>query len=218
MNHYATLGLDKLATQAEIKLAYRRLASIHHPDKGGNAAVFQQIQIAYQHLQTYSQPDIIDIRVNITLQQSYNAEYIDAYTANNIYNIKVPQGVDTGETAEYKLSEKNILRVTYFINNHPWFKRTGLDLTYTAEVNIFHLITGNNISIPTLNDKYTVLSISPGTQPDSVITIPNAGIKKNNQNGDLKVLIKAVIPDRISQELRNHINQEFPVAKGYNIL
>lgn len=50
MSYYQTLGVDKSATQEDIKKAYRKLASIHHPDKGGDTATFQQIQAAYETL------------------------------------------------------------------------------------------------------------------------------------------------------------------------
>ena len=49
-DHYATLGVAKTATQDEIKRAFRRLASQHHPDKGGDTAKFQSIQAAYDTL------------------------------------------------------------------------------------------------------------------------------------------------------------------------
>jgi len=46
-DHYAALGVPRTATAAEIKQAFRKLASQHHPDKGGDTAKFQAIQAAY---------------------------------------------------------------------------------------------------------------------------------------------------------------------------
>lgn len=50
MTHYATLGVAESATADEIKRAYRKLASQHHPDKGGDKNTFQEIQKAYDTL------------------------------------------------------------------------------------------------------------------------------------------------------------------------
>lgn len=47
MSHYQTLGVDKTATQSEIKKAYRKLSMQHHPDKGGDTKRFQEIADAY---------------------------------------------------------------------------------------------------------------------------------------------------------------------------
>ena len=47
MDYYAVLGVAKNATSDEIKKAYRKLASQHHPDKGGDTTKFQEIQTAY---------------------------------------------------------------------------------------------------------------------------------------------------------------------------
>ena len=49
-DHYATLGVPRTATPDEIKRAFRKLASQHHPDKGGDTAKFQSIQAAYDTL------------------------------------------------------------------------------------------------------------------------------------------------------------------------
>lgn len=50
MDHYQTLGVSKTASQDEIKKAYRKLATKHHPDKGGDTATFQSIAQAYDTL------------------------------------------------------------------------------------------------------------------------------------------------------------------------
>jgi curved DNA-binding protein len=48
--HYETLGVGENFTADELKKAYRRLASQHHPDKGGDTKRFQEIQTAYDTL------------------------------------------------------------------------------------------------------------------------------------------------------------------------
>ena len=54
MDYYATLGLKRGATDAEIKKAYRSMAMKHHPDRGGDQAKFKEISTAYESL---SDPD-----------------------------------------------------------------------------------------------------------------------------------------------------------------
>lgn len=50
MDYYNTLGIPRDATQEEIKKAFRKLAMIHHPDKGGNPTEFQKLNDAYEVL------------------------------------------------------------------------------------------------------------------------------------------------------------------------
>lgn len=44
------LGVGASTSPEEIKKAYRKLASIHHPDKGGDAEKFKKIKAAYERL------------------------------------------------------------------------------------------------------------------------------------------------------------------------
>lgn len=47
---YSILGVSKSASPEEIKKSFRRLAHEHHPDKGGDAQKFKDINEAYQVL------------------------------------------------------------------------------------------------------------------------------------------------------------------------
>jgi curved DNA-binding protein len=50
MNYYDTLGVNKSASQDDIKKAYRSLAMKHHPDRGGDTNKFKEIEEAYRVL------------------------------------------------------------------------------------------------------------------------------------------------------------------------
>jgi len=62
MDYYSRLGVNKAASQEDIKKAYKKLAMQHHPDRGGDANVFQQVNEAYETLKNpekraqYDQP------------------------------------------------------------------------------------------------------------------------------------------------------------------
>jgi curved DNA-binding protein len=51
MSDYATLGLSENATEDEVKKAYRKLAMKHHPDRGGDQALFKNISTAYSRIE-----------------------------------------------------------------------------------------------------------------------------------------------------------------------
>lgn len=50
MDYYHTLGVNHTTDAKGIKNAYRKLASKHHPDKGGDQEEFKKIQKAYETL------------------------------------------------------------------------------------------------------------------------------------------------------------------------
>jgi len=49
---YEVLGITEEATQSEVKKAYRKMSVSHHPDKGGDPKLFEQIRMAYEILQS----------------------------------------------------------------------------------------------------------------------------------------------------------------------
>ena len=50
VNYYKVLEVEKTASLEEIKKAYRRKALKHHPDRGGDAGKFREVQEAYETL------------------------------------------------------------------------------------------------------------------------------------------------------------------------
>lgn len=79
MSYYDILDIPHNSTIEDVKKAYRKLALIHHPDKGGNAEKFKQIQEAYTSLTnkpSFINPhiklSIFDLQIDITLEELYH--------------------------------------------------------------------------------------------------------------------------------------------------
>jgi curved DNA-binding protein len=64
MTYYDILGVNDKATAEEIKRAFRKLASQHHPDKGGDTAKYQEIQQAYDTLADNNRRQQYDMQLN----------------------------------------------------------------------------------------------------------------------------------------------------------
>jgi len=69
-NYYDTLGVAETASDAEIKKAFRKLASTHHPDKGGDQTKFQEINEAYDILKSTEKRNEYD-----TMRKYGNSRY-----------------------------------------------------------------------------------------------------------------------------------------------
>ena len=59
-NPYNCLEVSQMASQEEIRIAYRKLIFMNHPDKGGDAEKFNKIHEAYEILSNPITKNIID--------------------------------------------------------------------------------------------------------------------------------------------------------------
>ena len=50
--HFETLGLAPDASLTDVKMAYREMVKLHHPDQGGSVHDFLKLQEAYEFILT----------------------------------------------------------------------------------------------------------------------------------------------------------------------
>lgn len=90
--YYEILGVTKTATNDELRKAYRKLAKIKHPDKGGNDAEFQELQTAYDVLSDENKRKVYD-----TYGEEGLAEGRDGTEGADIFDILNGRGRQGGK-------------------------------------------------------------------------------------------------------------------------
>jgi molecular chaperone DnaJ len=75
-DYYEVLGLKNGASDKEIKKSYRNLAKEHHPDKGGDANAFKEINEAYEVLKDPDKKANYDKYGHQTNRGGYNDDFV----------------------------------------------------------------------------------------------------------------------------------------------
>ena len=122
-------------------------------------------------------------------------------------DISVPSGVETGVklrmTGEGNKGQNGgsagDLYVFLTVKDDPYFRREGDDVYVQIDLPFTRLVLGTEIEVPTLSGS-AVLSVPPGTQPDTQFRLKGKGLAhlKGYGSGDQYVVIKAVLPKKIS--------------------
>lgn len=118
--------------------------------------------------------------------------------------ISLPAGIADGQKIRLKGrgapspsgGERGDLYITFRIEPDKEFTRKGDDLYTTATTDLYTLLLGGEIILPTLSGSVKV-NVRPGTQPDSKLRLRGKGFpvyKQEGKQGDLIVTFKLLLP------------------------
>ncbi|MBS9534557.1 molecular chaperone DnaJ [Mycobacterium sp. M1] len=82
---------------------------------------------------------------------------------------------------------------------HEIFTRDGDDLHCTVSVPMVDAALGTTVPVEAILDGATDITVSPGTQPDTVVTLRGHGMPhlRSGVRGDLHAHIKVVVPEKL---------------------
>ena len=131
--------------------------------------------------------------------------------------VDVPPGVDTGTRlrlagrgeAGRMGARSGDLFVRIRVEPHDVFERDGNDLHCRLRLPMVQAVLGVDIEIPTIDGSHT-LTVPPGTQPDTVLTVRRAGMPKLNgggARGDLYVHCQVEIPTALDEEQKDLVRE-----------
>jgi molecular chaperone DnaJ len=140
---------------------------------------------------------------------------------NRRFKITVPKGVEAG--SKVRLSGKGErgsrggkpgdLIITFKIKPHDFFRREGLDIHVTIEVNLVQATLGSKMAVRTVYGQKVHLQIPPGTQSGTKLRVRGHGIQKGKRVGDQIVEVEVIIPGTLTDEQRQAM-EEFASSSG----
>jgi molecular chaperone DnaJ len=137
------------------------------------------------------------------------------------FKITVPKGVEAG--SKVRLSGKGErgsrggkpgdLIITFKIMPHDFFRREGLDVHVTIQVNLVQATLGSKMAVRTVYGKKVHLRIPPGTQSGTKLRVRGHGIQKGERVGDQIVEVQVAIPETLTDEQKQAM-EEFASSSG----
>jgi curved DNA-binding protein len=174
MDYYQTLGVEKTASQDEIKKAYRKLAAKHHPDRGGDTATFQSIAQAYD---TLSDPDK-------RAQYDSPQQGFDPFTQGGGQGWHDVSSMFGGNPFEQ-----------FFRHAQQPNRRKNRDLNIRVNVSFKQSYLGADLEasyqLPNGKKQTVIIQVPAGVEPGQVIRYQGMGDDSNPslQKGDLNVTV-----------------------------
>ena len=136
--------------------------------------------------------------------------------------VTIPRGIKSG--SKIKLAgeggigrvEHGDLHVQVQVEKHPMFQREGDDLVCELPLNFGQAVLGDKLIIPAFEGNLG-LDIPSGTQSGDIFTIPGKGMSKANDGscGDLRVMVKVIIPQDLNQRQKDIIRELKQSLEGF---
>lgn len=170
--------------------------------------------------QSFKRNRSISVGVELTLEEVLTGKEFDAEISipggkRKVININVPAGVDQGQQVRYRGMGDNTfsdvppgdLLVNIGIKPHPIFDRSGDSLICEKIIDVWDAILGTDITIESLNGRTFMVTVPPGTQPNTVLSCKGEGLPRMNtrSRGDLLIRIKVEIPKKLSDAQKHLI-------------
>src|SRR6266571_123990 len=131
--------------------------------------------------------------------------------------VNIPAGVDDGinvrVTGEGEVSARGgtpgNLYVILTVKPHQFFKRQGNDILYELPISFTQAALGDEVEVPTVDGKTTILKIPAGTQSNRSFRLKGMGVPvvHSSARGDQHVIVKVVTPTNLTSEQKRLLEE-----------
>ncbi len=158
----------------------------------------------------------VEIKVSVRLEETLEVnEQTVAYTLPSSdgkgikknLKVKIPQGVSDGEKIRLtgqghpgrNGGRAGDLYLNVHVAKHPLFDVNDQDVELTMPLTPWEAALGTKITVPTLTGKIS-LTVPANTSSGKKFRIKGKGLKNKTATGDFLVIVKIVMPEKMSSE------------------
>lgn len=178
---YEVLGVERSASEEQIRKAYRRLARKFHPDRNpGNAQAekrFKQISAAFEVLSDKKKRKDYDEFGELSRQSGFDAERARAYQSQSWSNHRAPGSQpfdlgDLGDLGGFGFDLSDLLGAAFAGKASPKTKSKskGQDLHATVELDLAQAIRGTEVSLELPSGEPCTVCSGSGRVPTAAAT------------------------------------------------
>jgi curved DNA-binding protein len=193
-DYYKILGIDKTASQDEVKKAFRKLAHEHHPDKkGGNDAKFKEASEAYSVLGDPEKRKQYDqFGSNMGGGGGFNPQDFGGFDFSGF------QGGFNGQNVEFDLGD---IFSTFFGGGRM---RKGKSIRVDIDLTFKESIFGTEREVRAGGNSKITIKIPPGVDNGTTLRVAGRGEPlEGGQPGDLHVQIYVTQDPRFKKQGMN---------------
>lgn len=197
-DYYEILGVSKSATASEIKRAYRKAAHQYHPDKGGDAEKFKEVNEAYQ-----------------VLSDTHKRADYDQFGHAGIGNGGPGQDGFSGSSAGWEDifgGQTGGFRFNFGGGGlgdifGDLFESAFSTVQAQVEIPLSSALLGGEIKLTSPQGEEINLKIPEGTADGTTFSLRGKGAQTRRGRGDLQITVRIRFPRRLSRQQKELINE-----------
>jgi curved DNA-binding protein len=171
----------------------------------------------------------IEQPVEITLEEAAagtqrKLEFSNPNGSPRVITVKIPAGVDTGNRVRVpgegapglNGGARGDLYMVVKVLPHARYERKGSDLYAKVDVDLYTLLLGGQIQVPTLEGKRITLTVPEQTQNGRTFRLSGQGMPhmRAASRGDLYVTVNVVLPTNLGERERELVRELRRITEG----